>query len=123
MTANSRIDQIGVASFAIVTLITLLILARRRVRSVTRCFLTAPGPVRRADLPLEVPLAMGARFSPAGDATHAAGNRFPDDVCRELGSAQRRIVEIQRRPAIFGTSDTSQHLFTKARALFFPYLP
>jgi len=36
VTASSRIDQIGVASFAIVTLITLLILARRRVRSLPR---------------------------------------------------------------------------------------
>jgi hypothetical protein len=35
-TADNRIDQIGVASFAIVTLITLLILARRCVRSVAR---------------------------------------------------------------------------------------
>lgn len=33
VTASSRIDQIGVASFAIGTLITLLILARRRARS------------------------------------------------------------------------------------------
>lgn len=37
VTADSRIDQIGVASFTVVTLITLLILATtRRVRSVTR---------------------------------------------------------------------------------------
>jgi len=36
VTADSRIDQIGVASFAIVTLTTLLILARRGARSVTR---------------------------------------------------------------------------------------
>ena len=36
VTADSRIDQIGVASFAIGTLTTLLILARRGARSVTR---------------------------------------------------------------------------------------
>ena len=36
VTAHSRIDQIGVASFAIITLMTLLILARRGARSLPR---------------------------------------------------------------------------------------
>ena len=36
VTANSRIDQIGVASFAIITLMTLLILARHGARSLPR---------------------------------------------------------------------------------------